>query len=175
VLMRNRQRGRWCSIMRASTLFAWKDSCQRHPILASGLGFFTTPRVRVLVGSAWPGRAMMDALGHRPPPPAAALTIATMPALTASGSRSQASMTAARSGSDRGVFWGVNRGRFSSAPSGRVRHGGVGRSWKDGAEVTGEGLEPSTNGLTYLIGFHRPPRPRFGAFPGVHDESRLTG
>ena len=22
--------------------------------------------------------------------------------------------------------------------------------------VTGEGLEPSTNGLTYLIGFHRP-------------------
>jgi hypothetical protein len=25
------------------------------------------------------------------------------------------------------------------------------------AEMTGEGLEPSTNGLTYLIGFHRPP------------------
>jgi hypothetical protein len=24
--------------------------------------------------------------------------------------------------------------------------------------MTGEGLEPSTNGLTYLIGFHRPPR-----------------
>ncbi len=24
--------------------------------------------------------------------------------------------------------------------------------------VTGEGLEPSTNGLTYLIGFHRPPK-----------------
>jgi len=23
--------------------------------------------------------------------------------------------------------------------------------------MTGEGLEPSTNGLTYLIGFHRPP------------------
>jgi hypothetical protein len=26
--------------------------------------------------------------------------------------------------------------------------------------VTGEGLEPSTNGLTYLIGFHRPSRTR---------------
>jgi len=26
--------------------------------------------------------------------------------------------------------------------------------------MTGEGLEPSTNGLTYLIGFHRPPCPR---------------
>ena len=25
------------------------------------------------------------------------------------------------------------------------------------AKMTGEGLEPSTNGLTYLIGFHRPP------------------
>ena len=25
------------------------------------------------------------------------------------------------------------------------------------SQVTGEGLEPSTNGLTYLIGFHRPP------------------
>ena len=25
--------------------------------------------------------------------------------------------------------------------------------------MTGEGLEPSTNGLTYLIGFHRPPVP----------------
>ena len=24
------------------------------------------------------------------------------------------------------------------------------------SRVTGEGLEPSTNGLTYLIGFHRP-------------------
>ena len=27
------------------------------------------------------------------------------------------------------------------------------------SEVTGEGLEPSTNGLTYLIGFHRPLEP----------------
>ena len=29
--------------------------------------------------------------------------------------------------------------------------------------MTGVGLEPTTNGLTYLIGFHRPP----GSAPGV--------
>ncbi len=36
---------------------------------------------------------------HRPPPFTAALTIATMPARTASGSRSQVSMTVAKPGS----------------------------------------------------------------------------
>ena len=34
---------------------------------------------------------------------------------------------------------------------------GLGGAW---LEVTGEGLEPSTNGLTYLIGFRRPSRAR---------------
>ncbi len=29
--------------------------------------------------------------------------------------------------------------------------------WRVPSQMTGEGLEPSTNGLTYLIGFHRPP------------------
>ncbi len=32
--------------------------------------------------------------------------------------------------------------------------------WRVPSQMTGEGLEPSTNGLTYLIGFHRPPCPR---------------
>ena len=32
--------------------------------------------------------------------------------------------------------------------------------WRFPSLVTGEGLEPSTNGLTYLFGFHRPPCPR---------------
>jgi len=45
----------------------------------------------------------------------AALTIATMPALRASGNRSQASMTAAKSessGSRRVAFWVAVRGRI---------------------------------------------------------------
>jgi hypothetical protein len=29
--------------------------------------------------------------------------------------------------------------------------------WRVPSQMTGEGLEPSTNGLTCLIGFHRPP------------------
>ena len=34
--------------------------------------------------------------------------------------------------------------------------------------MTGEGLEPSTNGLTYLIGSHRPPgRTQIVLWPGV--------
>jgi len=40
--------------------------------------------------------------------------------------------------------------------NGGMRHPGD-ESWRKLGRVTGEGLEPSTNGLTYLIGFHRPP------------------
>src|SRR5271157_291799 len=35
--------------------------------------------------------------------------------------------------------------------------------WRVPSPMTGEGLEPSTNGLTYLIGFHRPPCARSSA------------
>ena len=43
-------------------------------------------------------------------------------------------------------------------------------------KVTGEGLEPSTNGLTYLIGFHRPSRPRSAArLLAARSRSRVEG
>ena len=42
--------------------------------------------------------------------------------------------------------------------------------------MTGEGLEPSTNGLTYLIGFHRPSRAHFRVGQAAHsDGSRVEG
>jgi hypothetical protein len=127
------------------------------------------------------------------PVPVAARTIATMPARTASGSRSQAATTAARSGSAGSapvVLLRIPSGApVALSVARRVRFGAqtpsVGarcradRPEDDGAEITdregacalpcasgrapspltGEGLEPSTNGLTYLIGFHRPPQP----------------
>jgi len=42
-------------------------------------------------------------------------------------------------------------------------------------QMTGEGLEPSTNGLTCLIGFHRPSRPRSDAITRVAPRTRLEG
>jgi len=39
------------------------------------------------------------------------------------------------------------------------------------SQMTGEGLEPSTNGLTYLIGFHRPPRSRTRPHGQIREQS----
>ena len=61
-----------------------------------------------------------------------------MPALIASGKRSHASMTAAKSGSDRGVFWGVVWDRISSVQVGSLRKDGIECSGVDAAETAGK-------------------------------------
>jgi hypothetical protein len=65
--------------------------------------------------------AMHDGRGHRPPPLPLALTIATMPARTASGSCSQRSTISPKpgsSGSARVAFWVAVGGRIGTAIGG---------------------------------------------------------
>jgi hypothetical protein len=109
------------------------------------------------------------------------LTNARMPAFIASGSSGHAVTRAARSGSSpvattaqpRVAAWVAVEARRGSEPLGMVRVAWFPRACRKSrglagfcvffqscSAMTGEGLEPSTNGLTYLIGFHRPPCPR---------------
>ena len=83
------------------------------PACVGGMSGKVRPRPVPLAAS------LMDALGHLPPPlPEAALTIATMPALIASGRSGHASTMASRSGLATtqcgGAFWcsswGTDRG-----------------------------------------------------------------
>lgn len=101
-----------------------------------------------------------------------------MPARRASGSVGQAATTAASSASSGNrpvAFWVAVWGRIEAFPVACWREHprpldepiprgmtGLGVSGRFLSQVTGEGLEPSTNGLTYRIGFHRPPPYAFG-------------